>query len=210
MNKIIPIFPLITVIFPNSKFPLHIFEERYKKLINRILDEKSGFGVVPYVNNKVSEIGVFVEVKDITKRYSSGELDIIVTGTDRFFRKSLNIHEDGYYIAHVEKYTDVSSDVSQTLIDKLKLRFTDLLQKANYELDESFWRNLESTQIKSFKIAEKSGLTIIQQQDLLLLQDENKRLNYLINHFDALENRLEGELSQQEIILGNGYLNELN
>jgi len=208
MKKIIPIFPLITVVFPNSKFPLHIFEERYKKLINRILDENSGFGVVPYINDKVSEIGVYVEVTDITKRYDSGELDIIVKGTDRFFRKTLNIHEDGYYISSVEKYNDVSSDISETLIDKLKLKFTNLLQKANYNLDESFWKKLDTVQIKSFKIAEKSGLTIIQQQDLLLLQDENKRLNYLIDHFDELENRLEGELSQQEIILGNGYLNE--
>ena len=208
MKKILPIFPLITVIFPNSKFPLHIFEERYKKLINRILDEQTGFGIVPYVNDKVSEIGVYVEVTDITKRYDSGELDIIVKGMDRFFRKSLNIHKDGYYISEIEKYNDVSSEINQALIDKLKLKFTNLLQKANYDLDESFWRKLESVQIKSFKIAEKSGLTIIQQQDLLLLQDENKRLNYLINHFDELENRLEGELAQQEIILGNGYLNE--
>ena len=208
MNKIIPIFPLITVVFPNSMFPLHIFEERYKKLINRILNEQSGFGIVPYINDKVSEIGVYVKIKDVTKRYDSGELDIIVKGTERFFRKSLNIHQDGYYISQVEKYKDVSSDISESLIDKLKLRFTNLLQKANYELDETFWKKLESVQIKSFKIAEKSGLTIIQQQDLLLLQDENKRLNYLIKHFDELENRLESELSQQEIILGDGYLNE--
>jgi len=208
MKKIIPIFPLITVIFPNSKFPLHIFEERYKKLINRILDEKIGFGIVPYINDKVGEIGVYVEVTDITKRYDSGELDIIVKGMDRFFRKSLNIHKDGYYISEIEKYKDVSSYINQALIDKLKLKFTNLLQKANYDLDESFWKNLENMQIKSFKIAEKSGLTIIQQQDLLLLKDENKRLNYLIDHFDELEKRLEGELTQQEIILGNGYLNE--
>jgi Lon protease-like protein len=208
MNNIIPIFPLITVIFPNSKFPLHIFEERYKKLINRILNELSGFGIVPYVNNKVSEIGVYVEVTDITKRYNTGEMDIIVKGIDRFFRKTLDIHEDGYYISRVENYADTSLEISQTLIDNLKLKFTGLLKKANYELDESFWKKLETAQLKSFKIAEKSGLTIIQQQDLLLLQNENKRLKYLINHFDALENRLEGELSQQEIILGNGYLNE--
>ena len=208
MKKIIPIFPLITVVFPNSKFPLHIFEERYKKLINRILDEQTGFGVVPYINDKVTEIGVYVEVADITKRYDSGELDIVINGKDRFFRKSLNIHEDGYYISQVERYADTSLEINQTLIDELKLKFTNLLQKANYDLDESFWKKLETVPIKSFKIAEKSGLTIIQQQDLLLLQEENKRLDYLINHFDELENRLEGELSQQEIILGNGYLNE--
>ena len=139
MKKIIPIFPLITVIFPNSKFPLHIFEERYKKLIKRILDEKSGFGAVPYINNKVSEIGVYVEVTDITNRYNTGELDIIVKGMDRFFRKSLEIHQDGYYISQIESYADTSLEINQTLIDKLKLRFTNLLQKANYELDESFW-----------------------------------------------------------------------
>ncbi len=207
MKKIIPIFPLITVVFPNSQFPLHIFEERYKKLINKVIDEHTGFGIVPFINNNISEIGVYVEVTKVIKRYQTGEIDIVVKGIYRFFRKSLSIHEDGYYVSSVEKYADTSIEINEGLIDKLKLKFKNLLNKANYDLDEAFWKKLESSKIKSFKIAEKSGLTVFQQQDLLLLQDENKRLNYLINHFDDLETRLEDEYLQREIILGNGYLN---
>ena len=61
--------------------------------------------------------------------------------------------------------------------------------------------------LKSFKIAEKSGLTLIQQQELLTIKEENKRLHYLIDHFDKLTEKLEKNMTVRQIILGNGYLN---
>ena len=61
--------------------------------------------------------------------------------------------------------------------------------------------------MKSFKIAEKSGLSIIQQQELLTIPSENKRLSYLLEHFEKLEEKLEENKATREIILGDGYLN---
>ena len=42
----IPLFPLNTVLFPNAPLRLHIFEERYKRMVNDCLAEKQPFGVV--------------------------------------------------------------------------------------------------------------------------------------------------------------------
>ena len=45
MHKI-PLFPLNTVLFPKASIPLHVFEDRYKRMIRHCIDTKSPFGVV--------------------------------------------------------------------------------------------------------------------------------------------------------------------
>ncbi|MFQ3663319.1 MAG: LON peptidase substrate-binding domain-containing protein [Chloroflexaceae bacterium] len=46
MSRLLPIFPLGTVLFPGATLNLHIFEERYRLMIGRCLEERSPFGVV--------------------------------------------------------------------------------------------------------------------------------------------------------------------
>ena len=203
----IPIFPLALVIFPNSKYPLHIFEERYKKLTNDCLAKKSGFGIVSRIGETVSEVGVYVDILDVIKIYESGEMDIVVQGKWRFKRLDLEMHTDGYYLSEVEKVLDKETDVDFSLFTELKKHVTDTLKLVNYDINQTFWENLNKTNLKSFKIAEKSGLSILQQQELLTIQSENKRLNYLINHFEKLEEKLEENKIIKGIILGDGYLN---
>lgn len=207
MKSVIPIFPLNITVYPQSRYPLHIFEERYKKLIKKCLAENSGFGICAKFKDGISEIGVFVRVSEVLKKYSDGEMDIVVKGEDRFIRKSLELHSDGYYISAIENYDDLDGDFDQLLFSQLEDKLKSLLVKLNFNLGESFWKNLESTQQKAFKIAEKSGLTVEQQQELLLIQNENDRFTFLINHLDELENKLEENLALKDIVLGDGYLN---
>ncbi|HSG18664.1 MAG TPA: LON peptidase substrate-binding domain-containing protein, partial [Anaerolineae bacterium] len=42
----LPIFPLNTVLFPGMPLSLHIFEDRYKLMIGKCLQERRAFGVV--------------------------------------------------------------------------------------------------------------------------------------------------------------------
>ena len=42
----VPLFPQNTVLFPRMPLPLHVFEERFRKLIERCADQKERFGVV--------------------------------------------------------------------------------------------------------------------------------------------------------------------
>ena len=204
----IPLFPLALVIFPNSRYPLHIFEERYKILINKCLANNSGFGIVSKIGETISEVGVYVEVTNVTKIYESGEIDIVVKGTWRFKRLELVMHPDGYFISDVNKLTDSDTeDVNYNLFFALKQRVQEMLRLANFSVNQGFWDALEKTNLKSFKIAEKSGLSILQQQELLTIPSENKRLSYLLEHFGKLEEKLEENRAMREIILGDGFLN---
>lgn len=205
--KTIPIFPLNLVVFPDSKYPLHIFEERYKILIQKCLQENSGFGIVASIDKKISDVGVYVKVTEILKTYINGELDIVVTGIERFLINSTSLHPDGYYLADVGKYNDDHSTVDPKLNDTLQNEFEEIVELANYKLEEAFWNNLNSAQLKSFKIAEKSGLSYEQQQELLILKNENERLLYLINYFLKIKDKVSSAESVKRIIMNDGYLN---
>lgn len=69
MTQKLPIFPLNTVLFPGAPIQLHIFEERYRLMIGRCLEQRSPFGVAlirsgseispddPWVRRQVEEAG---------------------------------------------------------------------------------------------------------------------------------------------------------
>ena len=44
-HELLPLFPLQVVLLPNAVLPLHIFEERYKQLINECLGGEKEFGI---------------------------------------------------------------------------------------------------------------------------------------------------------------------
>ena len=203
----IPIFPLNLIVFPGSKYPLHIFEERYKILIQKCLKENIGFGIVAFIDKRISDVGVSVKISNILKTYLNGEFDIVVEGIERFLISSTSLHQDGYYLASVEKYIDDSVLINPQLIDKLQTEFEEIIELANYNLEDAFWNNLKFTKNKSFKIAEKSGLSYVQQQELLIIKNENERLNYLISYFNSIKDKVSSAESVKKIIVNDGFLN---
>jgi Lon protease-like protein len=207
MNKIIPIFPLNLVVFPSSKYSLHIFEERYKKMIKKCLEDNIGFGIVIPEEQFYSKIGSYVVIADVKRNYPNGEMDIKVEGKERFYLLETEFHPDGYLLARVESHNDYHLETNIILEEELKVKFEELMEKVNLHLEESFWRSYRKAKNKSYKIAEKSGLAIEQQQKLLALQDENKRLNFLLEHFDKLNKQLSESAALRSIIMNDGYLN---
>lgn len=89
-RRTIPLFPLNVVLFPSGFLPLHIFEERYKLMIQHCLDADSEFGVV-LIRSGVEvggtaephPVGTVARIVDV-KRADDGRMNIMVTGTDRF------------------------------------------------------------------------------------------------------------------------------
>jgi Lon protease-like protein len=207
MKNLIPIFPLSLVVFPNSSYPLHIFEERYKKMINECLRNNSGFGIVATIDEEFSKIGSLVKITHLVKRYDNGELDIIVTGVDRFRILKVTKTSKGYFTADVESYEDQYISPDNQLIEEMIFSFEKVLSKLNFNLDEAFWTKLENAGQKSFKLAEKSGLSLQQQQELLLMDNENKRAEYLIKYLNTLYSQIEDNSVIQKIVMGDGYIN---
>ena len=73
-KKISPMFPLGCVLFPEAILPLHVFEERYRVMVEEIMDTDRSFGVVLIERgNEVGggeirkEIGTLAEIIDSKK-----------------------------------------------------------------------------------------------------------------------------------------------
>ena len=157
--------------------------------------------------DEMSKIGTYVEITEVTRKYPDGKFDIIIKGIRRFVVVSSKLHEDGYLVGNTHPYYDTIFEVDKDIIEMTLNKFINILQKINLKLDPAFWQNLSGAPIKSFKIAEKTGLTIEQQQELLILQDETRRLNFLIGHLEKLEKYISESKVVREIVDGDGYLN---
>ena len=85
MTNFIPIFPLGIVVYPGEIVNLHIFEPRYKQLVNECYTEGKPFGIPTVIDNKLNEMGTLVKITELVKVYDSGEMDIRTQGL-RVFR----------------------------------------------------------------------------------------------------------------------------
>ncbi|WP_347813288.1 LON peptidase substrate-binding domain-containing protein [Actinomadura sp. KC345] len=94
------LFPLGTVLFPGLVLPLHLFEERYRRLIADLLErpEPRGFGVVGIelghevgdgAAHRLAEVGCVAELREATP-HPDGRYDVVTVGTRRFRLKELD------------------------------------------------------------------------------------------------------------------------
>jgi uncharacterized protein len=84
VTNFIPIFPLGIVVYPGENLNLHIFEPRYKQLIQECHATKKPFGIPVVLDNKMQEYGSLVEITELSKVHENGEMDIRTTGIKVF------------------------------------------------------------------------------------------------------------------------------
>ena len=120
MTNFIPIFPLGIVVYPGEDLNLHIFEPRYKELINDIKDSKKLFGIPSVINNKVNEMGTLVELTSISKVYDNGEMDIKTKGV-KIFRilEVIKTLPDKLYSGAIVNYPSNEEGSNRLLMQKL-------------------------------------------------------------------------------------------
>lgn len=74
----LPAFPLKTILLPGEATKLHIFEDRYKELVNDCIDNKASFVIPFFENGKISDYGCEVVIKNIIKKFADGRKDILI------------------------------------------------------------------------------------------------------------------------------------
>ena len=107
MTNFIPIFPLGIVVYPGENVNLHIFEPRYKQLVEECSENKKSFGIPAVIDNRLQERGTLVSVTEVSKVYDNGEMDIKTKG-ERVFRMLEVIKEvpDKLYSGAIVNYPD--------------------------------------------------------------------------------------------------------
>src|SRR5436853_5387133 len=92
-----PLFPLPVVLLPSEVVPLHIFEERYRTMIDECLDDGREFGIVWLADDGLKDIGCTARVAEVIERMEDGRMNILVRGASPF--RLIQRQEDHVYPA---------------------------------------------------------------------------------------------------------------
>jgi Lon protease-like protein len=133
----IPLFPLHTVLCPGIALPLHIFEPRYRLLIDRCVERGDPFGIVLIRDGRevgggevsIAAVGTLAEIRQAT-RYPDGRYDLLVVGARRFSIDSVDPEREPYLVAEVTPLDDDLGDPERAirLASRSMRRFVDYLQ----------------------------------------------------------------------------------
>lgn len=209
----IPLFPLAIVLMPQSQVPLHIFEDRYKRMINECLENKGTFGINFIEDSKLHSIGCTARVAEVVKRYPDGQMDIITEGIKRYQIVSVdNSDPNDLLYAQVKWISDKDEPRDMELAQEAITLFNELCEVAYNgtidSLDISEW--VQEDKLPSFAIAQKSGLEADQRQALLGITSENERLGILKNFLSQLLPKVKELEKINDLIRNDGYIPHWN
>ena len=183
MNQL-PLFPLKLVLLPKEKISLHIFEDRYKKMISQCIKQQSMFGIVLSLNDKMEKIGCSVKIINIVKEFDSGEFDITAEGVARFRVEDV-IKEKSLNIGLIEYIPDETLCHDYNLLNSVQDKYIKILlsHQINMDLD------IEMNKSSAFELTERILLPVNVKQLILEVDDETERLCILNDVFDKLLRR---------------------
>jgi ATP-dependent Lon protease len=191
----LPLFPLPElVLFPGRPLPMHIFEFRYRIMMNTIVASDRRFGVLMWDSEKgqPAEIGCCAEIIHF-QRLPDDRMKVLTMGQQRF-RVLEYVREKPYRVGLVEWIEDrpteedlrpVANEVEGLLRDVVHL--SGKLSDRPIELPE----NLPSLPLElSYWVASHFDGVAVEQQALLEMQDTNTRLEREVEILTSTRNHL--------------------
>ncbi|WP_297792401.1 LON peptidase substrate-binding domain-containing protein [uncultured Eudoraea sp.] len=191
----LPFFPLQSVFFPGEKVPLHIFEDRYKQLINDCRKEAITFGIPVYIDENI-EYGTEVQLIEVVNTYKGGAMDINCVARQAFkvisFNSTMNDRlYAGGEVRFIENIKDSELDAKQKVYQKLK---------ELYHLMDVPFAPIEIEMFNSYTLAHKMGLSFEQEYELLKIASEKERLQFIMNHL-ATTIRVLNEVNRTKVLI---------
>ena len=116
----LPLFPLHVVLFPGRQLPLHLFEERYRRMLSDCLAATRCFGVVAIRAGRESgdvpeifRVGTIARIEQVNE-LPDGRYDIVTRGTERFRVRDLLVGTP-YLRADVELLHEAQATAEEDL-----------------------------------------------------------------------------------------------
>ena len=212
----LPIFPLSIVLFPGVPLPLHIFEQRYRQMLNDIRVSNNLFGI-SYFDVSTSQeevppaghVGCVAEVSE-TQTLPDGRSNILTVGVIRYRIEEYVERGDPYLIARVSFFEDEEDD-------------NELLRNSSREVAETFTRiaravrtinderaslpdisDTEPQQL-SFLVAAAMEVDTDLKQELLEMRSTSERLRRLRDMLARAVTSYEERARIHEMAKGNGH-----
>lgn len=180
-TSLLPFFPLNLVVFPGEKLNLHIFEDRYRQLIDECLEEQKTFGIPTYLDDRLPGCGTEMKVTALHERHPDGSMDISTEGIRVFRIETFDNPVAGKLyaggeIAFLPEETDLIRPLPQLteLLDRL---YSLITTPVAYDSEQKPF---------SFQVAHKVGLSLADEYELLALRRESARQQFLIQHLQKV------------------------
>jgi Lon protease-like protein len=194
-----PLFPLGLVAVPSEGVPLHVFEDRYRRMIEQCLAAEPGspgreFGIVWLSDEELKDVGCACEIERVLERMDDGRLNILARGTRPF--RLLERQDDLPYPAGIVEFLldddgedeggqlDEGDEVASASAREL---YRELVEQAtDRQLDED-----ELSAMSAYEMTATVEFTKEAKQELLELRSEPARLRLLALLLRAAIKRLE-------------------
>ncbi|MBW4481681.1 MAG: LON peptidase substrate-binding domain-containing protein [Tildeniella torsiva UHER 1998/13D] len=201
----LPLFPLPElVLFPGRHLPLHVFEPRYRIMMNTILQSDRRFGVLMLdpATGQPANVGCCAEILHY-QRLPDDRLKILTLGQQRF-RLLSYVREKPYRVGLVEWIEDkptsqdlspLASDVDRLLRDVVHLS----AKLTNQDIDLP--DNIPDIPIElSYWVASNLHGVALEQQALLEMDDTSVRLEREAEILTSTRNHLAARTALKEVL----------
>lgn len=191
MLQRLPVFPLNMVMFPGATLALHVFEDRYRSLVQHLLGKsdpttrlfgivaiREGYEVGQHGRQSLHRVGCVVQLIE-AEQYDDGRFDIEVVGRQRMHLDDMDSSGD-YLVGDVEPLTERTAKGAD--LAREAARTTDTFAQYRHRLSEISGGPVldgdlpHDPEYLSYTLAATSLLTLQQRQDLLEAETSLERL----------------------------------
>ncbi|GGA05139.1 LON peptidase substrate-binding domain-containing protein [Okeania sp. KiyG1] len=191
----LPLFPLPEVVlFPGRPLPLHIFEFRYRIMMNTVLESDSRFGILMWdsTQDRVVATGCCAKIENY-QRLPDDRMKILTVGEQRF-RVLDTIREKPYLVGLVEWIEDNSSENTLgELANQVEALLKDVVHLSGKLMDQSIELPTDIPSLPkelSYWVASNLYGVATEQQALLEMQDTATRLEREVEILTSTRNHL--------------------
>jgi Lon protease-like protein len=180
------LFPLGIVALPTESVPLHIFEDRYRTMIEECMDGKSEFGIVWLSDDELKPVGCACEVEHVLDRDEDGSFTILVRGTRAF--RLLERQDDLPYPAGIVEFL---AEREETPNEEVEREAHELYAELVEQATDRVLEPKELAAMSAYAMAGTVDFGTDAKQELLELRSENGRLRLLTLLFRAALKQME-------------------
>ena len=204
--QLLAMFPLEIVVFPQEALNLHIFEPRYRELIQDCEEQNILFGIPYYRPENKMKFGTIVQLKKVERVYDNGTMDIKTEGLDPFELMRFTKFHPGksYPGGYIRKlYWEKEGDLN--LRAKIREALKELyefmnIKKAPVVFEDSFI---------TFDIAHKVGFTKNQEYELLQIPSEVQRQQFMFDHLKRMIPMIKQAEEMRKKVQQNGHFRSI-
>ena len=200
------LFPLPIVLCPTERIPLHIFEPRYRELIEECVERGTDFGLVLATGDgAVHEIGTRASVLQVLEVLEDGRMNVVVEGSERFRLLELTTGR-AFTTGIVEPVLDADDPPDDADIERALDVFRELAETSESEVD------LPEPDVPQldFELAARVELSADSKQEVLAMTSPRLRMQRLVTLLESALEAVQLEQTMRERASKNGKVTPLD